>query len=68
MKVLLVQRFILGTQLEPTHAREVFPCFDEPQMKAVFNITIIHRRHSDVLGNAEKSGEDRRMKKIEATE
>lgn len=62
MKVLPVSRYILATQLEPTHAREVFPCFDEPQMKAVFNVTIIHRRHTDALGNADKSGKENRKK------
>lgn len=51
-----ITRYILATQLEPTHAREVFPCFDEPEMKAVFNVTIIHRRGTVALGNADKSG------------
>lgn len=62
MTVLLFSRYILGTQLEPTYAREVFPCFDEPEMKAVFNVTIIHRRNTLALGNAETSGN--KIKKI----
>lgn len=70
MKVLPVWRYILATQLEPTHAREVFPCFDEPEMKAVFNVTIIHRRGTVALGNADKSGKEKkdRKKDTEATE
>lgn len=69
MKVLPVWRYILATQLEPTHAREVFPCFDEPEMKAVFNVTIIHRRGTVALGNADKSGKEKKdRKKTEATE
>uniref|UniRef100_A0A665W218 Aminopeptidase n=1 Tax=Echeneis naucrates TaxID=173247 RepID=A0A665W218_ECHNA len=32
--------------------RNVFPCFDEPEMKAVFNVTIIHRRQTTALANA----------------
>uniref|UniRef100_A0A7N9AZS2 Aminopeptidase n=1 Tax=Mastacembelus armatus TaxID=205130 RepID=A0A7N9AZS2_9TELE len=38
--------------------RMVFPCFDEPQMKAVFHVTIIHRRDTTALGNAEILDDD----------
>lgn len=32
--------FVLGTHLEPTHARELFPCVDLPSAKAVFHLTL----------------------------
>ncbi|XP_029378114.1 aminopeptidase N-like [Echeneis naucrates] len=45
-------RFLIITNNEPIYARNVFPCFDEPEMKAVFNVTIIHRRQTTALANA----------------
>lgn len=33
--------YIFVTDLEPTYARTVFPCFDEPSFKAKFNIRLI---------------------------
>lgn len=32
--------WVMSTQLQPTHAREVFPCFDEPRFKAKFQLTV----------------------------
>ncbi|XP_051918184.1 alanyl (membrane) aminopeptidase-like b [Hippocampus zosterae] len=44
-------RFLASTHLQPTDARRVFPCFDEPEMKAVFDVSIIHRENMMALGN-----------------
>lgn len=43
------------TQLESHHAREVFPCIDEPAAKAVFNLTITAPKNEIVLANTEPS-------------
>ena len=40
------------TQLEATHAREAFPCWDEPEFKAVFSVTLIVPEDLTALSNA----------------
>jgi aminopeptidase N len=42
---------LLMTQLESHYAREAFPCVDEPEAKAVFNLTLVTRTGITVLGN-----------------
>ncbi|XP_006913361.1 aminopeptidase Q [Pteropus alecto] len=52
-----VRRALLASQMEPTFARNVFPCFDEPALKATFNITIIHHPSYVALSNMPKLGQ-----------
>uniref|UniRef100_A0A7M4EDQ9 Aminopeptidase n=1 Tax=Crocodylus porosus TaxID=8502 RepID=A0A7M4EDQ9_CROPO len=42
---------IAATDHEPTDARKSFPCFDEPNKKATYNITIIHEDAYKALSN-----------------
>ncbi|XP_053911418.1 aminopeptidase Q [Cuculus canorus] len=42
---------LIASQLEPTYARRVYPCFDEPAMKATFNIRIVHDPSYVALSN-----------------
>ncbi|XP_026576023.1 aminopeptidase Q isoform X2 [Pseudonaja textilis] len=45
------ERWMVVSQLQPTAARSVYPCFDEPAMKATFNISIVHHPSYVALSN-----------------
>jgi aminopeptidase N len=46
-----VKKELLATQFESHHAREVFPCIDEPEAKATFDVTLTTEQDIIVLGN-----------------
>ncbi|MBH1979991.1 M1 family metallopeptidase [Candidatus Saccharibacteria bacterium] len=46
-----VKKELLATQFESHHAREVFPCIDEPAAKATFDLTLTTEENVEVLGN-----------------
>lgn len=46
-----VKKELLATQFESHHAREVFPCVDEPAAKATFDLTLTTDADVEVLGN-----------------
>ncbi len=46
-----VKKELLATQFESHHAREVFPCIDEPEAKATFDVCLTTEIGVSVLGN-----------------
>uniref|UniRef100_A0A8C4HVL6 Aminopeptidase n=1 Tax=Dicentrarchus labrax TaxID=13489 RepID=A0A8C4HVL6_DICLA len=51
-----VKKVVATSQMQATYARKTFPCFDEPAMKAVFNVIIIHDRATVALSNGRDIG------------
>ncbi|XP_039629261.1 endoplasmic reticulum aminopeptidase 1-like [Polypterus senegalus] len=45
------QRMLAATHFEPTSARKAFPCFDEPHMKALFSVTVVHSQQNYAISN-----------------
>ncbi|XP_045475149.1 glutamyl aminopeptidase-like [Harmonia axyridis] len=49
------KEILMITDFQPTHARRAFPCFDEPALKAIFNVSIVTPDSSwRALSNAEE--------------
>ena len=53
-----VKKQLFATQFESHHAREVFPCVDEPAAKAEYDLTLITRPGITILGNMPVKSEE----------
>ncbi|XP_029317153.1 aminopeptidase N-like [Cottoperca gobio] len=51
-----VKKVVATSQMQATYARKTFPCFDEPAMKAAFNVTLVHDRDTVALSNGRETG------------
>ena len=46
---------IILTHFKPVHAREAFPCFDEPSFKAKFQLIVHHENNTHIISNWDES-------------
>ena len=53
-----IKKQLFATQFESHHAREVFPCVDEPAAKAEYDLTLITHPEITVLGNMPVKSEE----------
>jgi tricorn protease interacting factor F2/3 len=45
------ERYLLSTQFEPADARKAFPCFDEPALKSVFEVSLVVDKGLECISN-----------------
>ena len=45
------KKHMVVTQFEPTDARKAFPCWDEPNLKATFDVKLTVQKHLTALAN-----------------
>lgn len=46
-----VEKYIATTQFEAPYARRAFPCFDEPELKATFDVTLKINKNLQAISN-----------------
>ena len=48
------KQIIATTQMEPSNCRRAFPCWDEPEFKAIYRITLVVNNDLTVISNSEE--------------
>lgn len=62
-----VEKKLFATQFESHHAREAFPCIDEPEAKATFALSLTTTPDVQVLGNTPMSSQHTQDKRLVTT-
>nr|XP_040220030.2 aminopeptidase N-like [Anopheles coluzzii] len=50
------RRYLASSKFEPTHARSAFPCYDEPLLKATFELELTHYKEYNAVANMPLAG------------
>ncbi|XP_065095358.1 aminopeptidase N-like [Ochlerotatus camptorhynchus] len=50
------RRYLAATHFEPTGARMVFPCYDEPAFRTTFSVSITHHSSYNAVSNMPQNG------------
>ncbi len=58
---------LIATQFESHHARDAFPCVDEPEAKATFDLTLISPAGETVLANTSIKSQETKDDKLVTT-
>jgi aminopeptidase N len=53
-------RYLATTFFAPIDARKAFPCFDEPALKALFDVTLVRKTSKIALSNTPNISSERR--------
>jgi puromycin-sensitive aminopeptidase len=59
-----IERVIATSQTQATDCRRAFPCWDEPDFKAVFGITLVVEPHLLAVSNGPEIGREERGRKV----
>ncbi|ETN58398.1 protease m1 zinc metalloprotease [Anopheles darlingi] len=51
------RHYLASSKFEPTHARSAFPCYDEPTLKATFELELTHSRLYNAVANMPANGD-----------
>jgi aminopeptidase N len=62
-----IEKRLIATQFESHHAREAFPCIDEPEAKATFDLTLITELGVKVIANTPLKNESEEDKRLHST-